>query len=80
MKQKQDQTDIEEVQREIVIERLRQAPPSMKISFGMSKGEFMQRDELIKNVEKNTIIGKNIVDVQMAYLKAFKQHLISPGA
>ena len=43
----------------------------------MSKGEFMERDTLIENVKKNTEIGKNIINVQMEYLKAFKTGFIS---
>ena len=71
--------NVEEIRKEIAIERLRQAPPHIKISFGMSKGEFMERDELINNVKENTEIGKNIVETQMAYLKAFKSGLVSGG-
>ncbi len=69
---KEKQNEIKEIKREIVIERLRQAPPSVKISFGMSEGKFMDRDELIENVEKNTDIGNRIVNLQLEYLKAFK--------
>jgi len=61
-----------EIKKEIVIERLRQAPPSVKISFGMSEGKFMDRDELIENVEKGTVLGNKIVNLQLEYLKAFK--------
>ena len=62
-----------EIKKEIVIERLRQAPPSVKISFGMSEGKFMNRDELIKNVEQDTDLGNKIVNLQLEYLKAFKK-------
>lgn len=72
-----EKNNLEELKREIVIERLRQAPSNIKISFGMSKGEFMERDTLIENVKKNTEIGKNIINVQMEYLKAFKTGFIS---
>ena len=64
--------NLDEIKREIVIERLRQAPPSVKVSFGTSDGEFMSRDEMIQQVEKNTEVGKKIVKVQLEYLKAFK--------
>ncbi len=63
------------VKKEITIERLRQAPPTVKISFGTSNGNFMDRDELIKNVQDNTEIGKRIVEIQLEYLKAFKSGL-----
>lgn len=64
--------DIEELKKEIVIERLRQAPPTVKIAFG-SSNEFMNRDELIDQVEKDTEIGKRIINIQLEYLKAFKK-------
>lgn len=73
----EENNNLEELKKEIVIERLRQAPPNIKISFGMSKGEFMERDALIENVKENTEIGKNIVNVQMEYLKVFKTGFIS---
>lgn len=68
-----EQEDLEELKKKIVIERLRQAPPNVKVSFGMSSGKFMERDELIKNVEENTEIGNKIIKIQLNYLKAFKE-------
>ena len=68
--------NIEDLKKEIAIERLRQAPPTMTISFGMSAGKFMNRDELIENIEKDTSLGKNVVQIQLEYLKAFKKHLL----
>ena len=70
---KDKQKNVNELKREIVIERLRQAPPNVNVSFGMSEGKFMDRDELIKNVEENTDIGNKIVELQLNYLKAFKK-------
>ncbi len=70
-------SEINEIKKEIVIERLRQAPPNVKISFGMSEGKFMDRDELIESIEKNTDIGNKIIDVQLAYLKAFKSGFLN---
>ena len=67
------QDKIKEIKKRIVIERLRQAPPTVKISFGMSEGKFMDRDELIDHVENDTEIGNKIIEVQLAYLKAFKK-------
>lgn len=64
--------NLEEIKREIVIERLRQAPPTIKISFG-SNENFISRDEMIKNVIDNTEMGKKIVKLQLDYLKAFKK-------
>ena len=70
--------EIEEIKKEIVIERLRQAPPTVKIAFG-SMNEFMVRDELIEQVEKETEIGKRIVKIQLEYLKAFKKITFQEG-
>ena len=76
MKEKKE--NIDELKKEIVIERLRQAPPTVKIAFG-SLNEFMNRDELIEQVEKETEIGKRIIKIQLEYLKAFKQGMIIGG-
>ncbi len=62
----------EQLKKEIVIERLRQTPLNFKVSFGMSDGKFMNRDDLIRNIEGDTDIGKRVVQIQLAYLKAFR--------
>ena len=72
-----EQENLGEIKRKIVIERLRQAPPNVKVSFGMSGGKFMDRDELIKNIEDNTEIGNKIVKIQLAYLKTFKEGFLT---
>jgi len=72
---KEEKFEIEELEKQITIERLRQAPPNIKISFGMSDGKFLNRDELINQVQKDTAIGQKIIKVQMAYLKALKNNL-----
>jgi hypothetical protein len=72
---KEEKIEIGELEKQITIARLRQAPPNVKISFGMSDGRFLNRDELIQQVQTNTSIGQKIIKVQMAYLKAFKNNL-----
>ncbi len=67
---------IEDMKREIALERLRQAPSTVNISFG-SDGKFMNRDELIDQVEKNTELGKRIIRIQIEYLRAFKKGILS---
>lgn len=64
---------IEEIKKEIVIERLRQAPPTVNVSFGTQNGGFMSRDEIIEQIEKDTEIGRRVVKIQLEYLKAFKK-------
>ncbi len=66
---------IEEIKKEIAIERLRQAPLTVKIAFG-SMNEFMNRDELIEQVQKETEIGKRIIKIQLEYLRAFKRGML----
>ena len=66
-----EQKALEGIKKETAIERLRQAPASVKISFG-SKGEFMNRDKMIEEIQNNTEIGKRIIKIQLEYLKAFK--------
>jgi len=75
MTEKKD-TNIEEIKKEIAIERLRQAPATIKVSFGTQNGEFMSRDEMIEQIEKNTELGRKIVKVQLEYLKAFKRGIL----
>ena len=70
--------EIESLKKEIVLERLRQAPPTVKIAFG-SMNEFMNRDELIEQVQKETDIGKKIVKIQLEYLRAFKKGMLQGG-
>lgn len=65
---------IEEIKKQIVIERLRQVPPTVKVSFGTSTGDFMNRDEMIEQVEKGTDIGKKIIKIQLEYLRSFKEN------
>lgn len=76
---KEEKGNIEEIKKEIVIERLRQAPPTIKVSFGTESGEFMNRDDMIKQVEDNTSIGKRIIKLQLEYLKAFKKDILKGG-
>jgi len=73
-----EEIDLKELKKEIAIERLRQAPPNIKISFGAGDGKFLNRDELIEQVEKDTEIGQKIVKIQLEYLKAFKRGLLTP--
>jgi len=70
--------NIEEIKKEIAIERLRQAPSTIKISFG-NNGGFMNRDEMIKQVLDNTETGKKIINLQLEYLKAFKKGILAGG-
>lgn len=74
-----EKKDLEELKKEIVIARLSQASPNIKVSFGMSDGKFLGREELIEQVKQNTEMGEKIVKVQLEYLKAFKKGIVIGG-
>lgn len=56
---------------EIVKARLAILPPDAILSIG-SFGE-LKRDQIIKEVENNTEIGKKVVEVQLEYLRMLKE-------
>ncbi|MFQ5621087.1 MAG: hypothetical protein ACE5FT_04550 [Candidatus Nanoarchaeia archaeon] len=66
---------MEEEVKKIVMARLSVLPGNKKISVG-SAGEFT-RDELIEHVEKGDELGKKFVEIEMEFLRAMKQGLIS---
>lgn len=74
MSQKKDK-ELDELEKQITIERLMQAPPTIKVSFGMSNGKFLDRDELIHEVKEDSDMGKRIIKVQLEYLRAFKREI-----
>jgi hypothetical protein len=55
--------------KDLVIARLDNLPRGIKISIG-SAGS-LTKDELIKNVEKETPIGEKIAQIQLAYIHSF---------
>lgn len=61
--------------KKIVIARLETLPPDKKISIG-SSGEFT-RDEIIERVEKGDEIGKKMIQVEMEFLRALKNGIVT---
>jgi hypothetical protein len=59
--------------RKLVVARLRTLSSNKRVSIG-SEGEFT-KDQLIKNVENDSEIGKKIIQIQLEYLRAFKEGL-----
>jgi len=55
----------------IVVERLKVMPRSVNLNIG-GFGSF-SRDELIDAVSGKTEIGELVVEMQMAYLRSFKE-------
>ncbi|EKD99380.1 MAG: hypothetical protein ACD_22C00278G0008 [uncultured bacterium] len=60
--------------RKLVIARLRSLPSGKKISIG-SSGEY-SKEELIQKVESADEIGQKIVQIQLEYLRSFKESLM----
>jgi len=65
----------DELVKKIVLERIRNMAPNVKIALG-SKGEFLGKDALIKEVASDTDIGKKIVNIQLRYMRALKEGLV----
>jgi len=59
----------------IVLERIRNMAPNVKIALG-SKGGFLGKSDLIKEVTNNTPIGKKIIEIQLRYMRALKEGTI----
>lgn len=57
--------------RQLVVARLRSFPSGKKLSIG-SDGEF-SKNELIKRVNEGDPIGKKIIEIQLSYLRSFKE-------
>jgi hypothetical protein len=57
--------------RKLVIARLSVLSPDTSISVG-SEGSFT-RDELVKRVEKGDSIGEKLAEVEMEWLRSFKE-------
>ncbi len=63
--------EISKLQKDITIARLRVLPSSRRIAIG-NYGSFT-KDQLIDEVEKNSEIGKKVVQIQMTFLTAVKE-------
>lgn len=57
----------------IVIERLRIMPRSIRLNIGQYGS--LTRDRLIEEVSNRTEIGDLIVNMQMSYLRSFKERV-----
>jgi len=61
--------------RELVMARLSTFPSNKKICIG-NYGE-LTREDMIKHVSKEDEIGKKIIEIELAYLRALKQGIVS---
>ncbi len=62
----------EEMIRRIIIERIKAMSPNVKIALG-SSGGFLSREELLKEINDDSAIGRKIIQMQLKYLKALKE-------
>ena len=61
--------------RELVMARLSTFPSDKKICIG-KYGE-LSREDMIKHVRKEDEIGKKIIEIELAYLRALKEGIVS---
>lgn len=71
MEIKKEVNKIDEELKKIVIARLEVFPSDKKISIG-SVGEFTKQ-EMIENVEQETEVGEKIIEIQLNYLRSWKE-------
>ena len=64
-----------ELVKKIVIERVKSMAPNVKIALG-SKGKFLSKDDLLKEVNKGSPVGKKIIEIQLRYLRALKEGIV----
>ena len=60
--------------KELVIARLDAIPSNKKISIG-NYGEFT-KEELIEGVKSGSEVGKKIIEVELEFLRAFKNGVV----
>lgn len=56
----------EEYLKQLVVARLRTVPPNVDFSFG-DYGDFT-RDQLIQEVEKNTEVGRETIQIEINFI------------
>lgn len=65
----------EEIIKRIVIERVKSMAPNVRIALG-SKAGFLNKDQLLDEIKKDTLEGKKIIAIQMRYLRALKEDVL----
>lgn len=63
---KKESDELQQQIRELVIARIRTLPEDVSLSVG---GEDFKKDDLIKHVQKEDKIGKNLIDMQLEFLQ-----------
>ena len=66
----------EELIKKIIMERIRAMAPNVKIALG-SKGKFLDKDQLLREVSEDTPTGKKIMEIQLRYIRALKEGIVA---
>jgi len=66
----------QEIIKKIVIERVRAMSPNVKIALGSTTKSFLDKNQLIEEINNNTDVGKKIINIQMRYVRALKEGLV----
>lgn len=66
VKNKIDIKKVEEEGRELVIERIKAASDNLKISIGSTE---YSKKEILKSLKEDNKLGKEIIDIQLEYLR-----------
>lgn len=61
--------------KEIVLERVKSMAPNVRIALGSKEG-FLNKDQLLDEIKKDTPMGKKIIKIQMRYLRALKEGML----
>ena len=64
--------ELHEIEKNTVLARLRSMPDNALISVGFSAKPLTKAD-LIKAVENESELGKEIIEMHMSYLRSFKE-------
>lgn len=63
--------NVSQKEKELVLARLEVLSPELHFSIGSNKESF-SRNEMIKQINENTDIGKDFIKVELEFLRAFK--------
>lgn len=63
--------NISQKEKELVLARLEVLSPELHFSVGADSESF-SRNEMIKQINENTDIGKDFIKVELEFLRAFK--------
>jgi len=61
--------------KKVIIERVKTMPENLKVSLGGEKG-FLDKKEIIENIEKETEIGVELYNIHLNHLLFLKKGII----